>query len=82
MEMQPIGTIHTPYSETAGMPIQPAGAAGSSTKENAICVSWAKRPAQPGAFAAYRPNCARGVNEPYLVRKFIDTQLQNWHTFF
>jgi tRNA (adenine37-N6)-methyltransferase len=24
----PIGTIHTPYTEPAGMPIQPAGAAG------------------------------------------------------
>lgn len=26
--MTPIGTIHTPYRQLAGMPIQPAGAAG------------------------------------------------------
>ena len=26
--MKPIGTIHTPFTELAGMPIQPAGAAG------------------------------------------------------
>ena len=25
---QPIGTIHTPHTERAGMPIQPTGAAG------------------------------------------------------
>jgi tRNA-Thr(GGU) m(6)t(6)A37 methyltransferase TsaA len=28
MEMQPIGTIYTPFDDPAGMPIQPAGAAG------------------------------------------------------
>ena len=28
MKMKPIGTIHTPFTELAGMPIQPAGAAG------------------------------------------------------
>lgn len=28
MEMKPIGTIHTPFTELTGMPIQPAGAAG------------------------------------------------------
>ncbi len=28
MEMKVIGTIHTPFSDLAGMPIQPAGAAG------------------------------------------------------
>lgn len=27
--MKPIGTIHTPFSEPEGMPIQPAGAAGT-----------------------------------------------------
>jgi tRNA-Thr(GGU) m(6)t(6)A37 methyltransferase TsaA len=30
MEMQAIGTIHTPFTEKAGMPIQPAGAGGAS----------------------------------------------------
>jgi len=30
MEMQPIGLIHTPFTDLAGMPIQPAGAAGVS----------------------------------------------------
>jgi tRNA (adenine37-N6)-methyltransferase len=28
MEMKPIGTIRTPFNDLAGMPIQPAGAAG------------------------------------------------------
>ncbi|RJX35276.1 MAG: tRNA (N6-threonylcarbamoyladenosine(37)-N6)-methyltransferase TrmO [Desulfurivibrio sp.] len=28
IEFQPIGIIHTPFTELAGMPIQPAGAAG------------------------------------------------------
>lgn len=28
MELKPIGTIHTPFKEKDGMPIQPAGAAG------------------------------------------------------
>jgi tRNA-Thr(GGU) m(6)t(6)A37 methyltransferase TsaA len=28
MEMRPIGTIHTPFAELTGMPIQPAGAIG------------------------------------------------------
>jgi len=28
MEMQPIGLIHTPFTDLVGMPIQPAGAAG------------------------------------------------------
>ncbi len=28
MEMQPIGTIHTPFTEREGMPIQPSGAVG------------------------------------------------------
>ena len=28
MEIKPIGTIHTPFTESAGMPIQPAGALG------------------------------------------------------
>jgi tRNA-Thr(GGU) m(6)t(6)A37 methyltransferase TsaA len=28
MEMKAIGTIHTPFTDLAGMPIQPAGAAG------------------------------------------------------
>ncbi len=28
MEMNPIGTIHTPYTSREGMPIQPAGGAG------------------------------------------------------
>jgi tRNA (adenine37-N6)-methyltransferase len=28
MEMRPIGTIHTPFSEQEGMPIQPTGAVG------------------------------------------------------
>jgi tRNA-Thr(GGU) m(6)t(6)A37 methyltransferase TsaA len=28
MEMKSIGTIHTPFTDLAGMPIQPAGAAG------------------------------------------------------
>ena len=28
MEIKPIGVIHTPYKDLAGMPIQPAGAAG------------------------------------------------------
>ncbi len=28
IEFKPIGTIHTPFTELAGMPIQPAGAAG------------------------------------------------------
>jgi tRNA-Thr(GGU) m(6)t(6)A37 methyltransferase TsaA len=28
MEMKPIGTIHTPFINLAGMPIQPAGASG------------------------------------------------------
>ncbi|MBN1558489.1 MAG: tRNA (N6-threonylcarbamoyladenosine(37)-N6)-methyltransferase TrmO [Lentisphaerae bacterium] len=27
-DLQPIGIIHTPFTEPAGMPIQPAGAAG------------------------------------------------------
>ena len=30
IEMKPIGTIHTPFNDPAGMPIQPAGAAGVS----------------------------------------------------
>jgi tRNA-Thr(GGU) m(6)t(6)A37 methyltransferase TsaA len=30
MQMTPIGTIHTPFTDPAGMPIQPAGAAGVS----------------------------------------------------
>lgn len=30
MQMKPIGTIHTPFTDPAGMPIQPAGAAGAS----------------------------------------------------
>lgn len=30
MEMIAIGQIHTPFSELAGMPIQPAGAAGTN----------------------------------------------------
>lgn len=29
VEMKPIGVIHTPFTEPAGMPIQPAGAAGA-----------------------------------------------------
>jgi len=28
MEMEPIGLIHTPFTDLEGMPIQPAGAAG------------------------------------------------------
>ncbi len=28
IDFSPIGTIHTPFTEKAGMPIQPAGAAG------------------------------------------------------
>ena len=28
MEMEPIGTIHTPFTDPAGMPIQPTGAYG------------------------------------------------------
>jgi tRNA-Thr(GGU) m(6)t(6)A37 methyltransferase TsaA len=28
LELEPIGVIHTPYQQTEGMPIQPAGAAG------------------------------------------------------
>ena len=28
MKLKPIGIIHTPFSDLAGMPIQPAGAAG------------------------------------------------------
>jgi tRNA-Thr(GGU) m(6)t(6)A37 methyltransferase TsaA len=28
MEVKPIGIIHTPFTDLAGMPIQPAGAAG------------------------------------------------------
>ena len=28
MEMKPIGTIHTPFTERRGMPVQPAGAVG------------------------------------------------------
>ena len=28
IEFKPIGTIHTPFTELAGMPIQPAGASG------------------------------------------------------
>jgi len=28
IELKPIGTIHTPYTELKGMPIQPAGAVG------------------------------------------------------
>jgi tRNA-Thr(GGU) m(6)t(6)A37 methyltransferase TsaA len=28
MELQPIGTIHTPFAEREGMPIQPSGAVG------------------------------------------------------
>jgi tRNA-Thr(GGU) m(6)t(6)A37 methyltransferase TsaA len=28
MEMKPIGTIHTPFTDPAGMPIQPTGACG------------------------------------------------------
>lgn len=28
IEMKPIGLIHTPFTELAGMPIQPAGAIG------------------------------------------------------
>ena len=28
IEINPIGIIHTPFKELAGMPIQPAGAAG------------------------------------------------------
>jgi tRNA (adenine37-N6)-methyltransferase len=28
MEMRPIGTIHTPFTDPAGMPIQPPGAVG------------------------------------------------------
>ncbi|RPJ12581.1 MAG: tRNA (N6-threonylcarbamoyladenosine(37)-N6)-methyltransferase TrmO [Deltaproteobacteria bacterium] len=28
MELNPIGTIHTPFTDPAGMPIQPAGAGG------------------------------------------------------
>ncbi|WP_035217819.1 tRNA (N6-threonylcarbamoyladenosine(37)-N6)-methyltransferase TrmO [Desulfatibacillum aliphaticivorans] len=28
IQMNPIGTIHTPFKETQGMPIQPAGARG------------------------------------------------------
>jgi tRNA-Thr(GGU) m(6)t(6)A37 methyltransferase TsaA len=28
MELKPIGIIHTPFTDLAGMPIQPAGAAG------------------------------------------------------
>lgn len=28
IELQPIGVIHTPFSELKGMPIQPAGASG------------------------------------------------------
>lgn len=28
MRFEPIGTIHTPFTEAEGMPIQPAGAAG------------------------------------------------------
>lgn len=30
MDMKPIGVIHTPFEELAGMPIQPAGAIGVS----------------------------------------------------
>lgn len=30
MKIKPIGTIHTPFTDPAGMPIQPAGAAGVS----------------------------------------------------
>ncbi|MDD5645287.1 MAG: tRNA (N6-threonylcarbamoyladenosine(37)-N6)-methyltransferase TrmO [bacterium] len=30
MKMKAIGTIHTPFADLAGMPIQPAGAAGVS----------------------------------------------------
>lgn len=30
MELKPIGIIHTPFKNLAGMPIQPAGAAGVS----------------------------------------------------
>jgi tRNA (adenine37-N6)-methyltransferase len=29
IEMEPIGTIHTPYTERKGMPIQPPGGAGA-----------------------------------------------------
>jgi tRNA-Thr(GGU) m(6)t(6)A37 methyltransferase TsaA len=28
MKMKPIGTIHTPFTEVVGMPVQPAGAIG------------------------------------------------------
>jgi tRNA-Thr(GGU) m(6)t(6)A37 methyltransferase TsaA len=30
IEFQPIGVIHTPFSKSEGMPIQPAGAAGAT----------------------------------------------------
>ena len=30
VKVKPIGIIHTPFSDPAGMPIQPAGAAGVS----------------------------------------------------
>ncbi|MDH3343822.1 MAG: hypothetical protein OEL58_01165 [Desulfobacteraceae bacterium] len=33
IEFNPIGTIHTPFTDTRGMPIQPAGAPGIFTIE-------------------------------------------------
>lgn len=36
MNMKPIGTIHTPFTETAGMPIQPAGAVGVNGRVEVI----------------------------------------------
>ena len=75
IELEPIGRIHTPYDDPEGMPIQPAGAAGT---EGTVTVY---EPYRPGladlegfshVFLLYHFHLARGFD--LRVVPFLDTQ--------